>query len=55
MRSHAARLERLRAQGFTDADLARLHGPLGLPIGAQNPAEIALSALAQITAVLRGT
>ena len=53
-RSHAARLERLRAQGFTDPDLARLHGPLGLSIGAQTPAEIALSALAQITAVLRG-
>ncbi len=42
-RSHAARLERLRAAGVADADLARIEGPAGLDIGAIGPAEIALS------------
>jgi xanthine dehydrogenase accessory factor len=42
-RSHAARLERLAAAGVTPADLARIEGPAGLPIGAVGPAEIALS------------
>ncbi|MFQ5955710.1 MAG: XdhC family protein [Kiloniellales bacterium] len=50
-RTHAARLERLRAAGFDDADLRRIHGPVGLSIGATSPAEIALSILAQITQV----
>jgi xanthine dehydrogenase accessory factor len=53
-RTHAKRLERLRALGFDDATLARIHAPVGLNIGAKTPAEIALSTLAQITAVLRG-
>lgn len=52
-RTHAKRLERLRAQGFTDAELARIHAPAGLNIGAKSPAEIALSILAEITQVLR--
>lgn len=51
-RTHARRLERLRALGFDDATLARIHGPAGLPIGAVSPAEIALSILAELTAVL---
>lgn len=42
-RSHAARLDRLAAQGFSEADLARIEGPAGLAIGAIGPAEIALS------------
>ena len=42
-RSHAARLERLRAAGLDDAALARIDGPVGLDIGAIGPAEIALS------------
>ena len=53
-KNHAARLERLAAQGFAPADLARIHGPAGLAIGAANPAEIALSIAAQLTAAWRG-
>ena len=53
-RTHAGRLARLRAQGFVDDDLARIHGPVGLALGATSPAEIAVSILAQITRVLRG-
>lgn len=52
-RTHAARIERLAAMGFDEADLARIHGPAGLDIGAANPAEIALSVLAQMTAAWR--
>lgn len=51
-RTHARRLERLRGLGFDDAALGRIHGPAGLPIGAVSPAEIALSILAELTAVL---
>jgi xanthine dehydrogenase accessory factor len=53
-KSHAARLDRLRALGFDDAALARVHGPAGLAIGAASPAEIALSIAAQMTAAWRG-
>jgi xanthine dehydrogenase accessory factor len=52
-RTHAARCRRLRERGFGAADLARLHGPIGLDIGAQSPAEIAVSILAEITRALR--
>jgi xanthine dehydrogenase accessory factor len=52
-RTHAKRLERLREAGFGDADFTRIHGPLGLNIGAKSPAEIAVSALAQVVEVLR--
>ena len=48
-RTHAARLERLTERGFSQADLARIHGPAGLAIGAANPAEIALSVAAEMT------
>jgi xanthine dehydrogenase accessory factor len=56
-RTHAKRLERLKARpgtNFDEAMLARIRGPVGLSIGAQGPAEIALSIMAQITAALRG-
>jgi xanthine dehydrogenase accessory factor len=53
-KTHAARLARLAAAGFTADDTARVHGPVGLAIGALSPAEIAVSVLAQITAVRRG-
>jgi xanthine dehydrogenase accessory factor len=52
-KSHAARLERLGKAGFDDQTLARIHGPAGLDIGAANPAEIALSITAQMTAAWR--
>ncbi len=53
-KTHAARLARLKALGFDDDALARIHGPVGLDIEAQTPAEIAVSILAQIIASLRG-
>jgi xanthine dehydrogenase accessory factor len=53
-RTHAKRLERLKDMGCTDEALARIHAPIGLDIGAQGPAEIALSIMAEVTAVLRG-
>jgi len=52
-KTHARRLERLRAQGISDADLARIHAPIGLDIGAISPSEIAVAIMAQITESLR--
>jgi xanthine dehydrogenase accessory factor len=52
-RTQAARLVRLRALGCDDATLARIHGPVGLDIGARSAAEIAVSILAQIVERLR--
>ena len=46
-------VERLKGQGFTDSDLARIHAPIGLDIGAVSPAEIAVSIMGEITARLR--
>lgn len=53
-RTHASRLDRLREMGLTEAETARIHAPVGLDIGAVTPAEIALSIMAQVTAVRRG-
>ena len=49
-RTHAARLARLRELGTDEADLARIHGPIGLDLGGDTPAEIALAILAEIIA-----
>jgi xanthine dehydrogenase accessory factor len=53
-RTHAKRLQRLRDKGFDERALGRIHGPVGLDIGALSPAEIAVSIIAEITQVRRG-
>lgn len=52
-KTHAKRLVRLKEAGLTDPDLARIHAPIGLDIGAISPPEIAVSILAEITLRLR--
>lgn len=52
-KTHAARLARLRAMGAEEEALARIRGPIGLPIGAKGPAEIAVAILAEVIAARR--
>ena len=54
-KTHAGRVERLTAAGFTEAEISRIHAPVGLNIGSVSPAEIAVSILAQITQVLHAS
>src|SRR4051794_39303914 len=54
-KTHARRLERLKQQGVSDAQLARIHAPIGLAIGAISPPEIAVAIMGEITARLRLT
>lgn len=53
-KTHAARLDRLRAMGHDDGAMARIRGPVGLNLGAVTAPEIALSIVAEIVAVRRG-
>ena len=53
-KTHARRIERLSAEGVSAEHLARLHAPIGLPLGGRTPEEIALSIIAQIIAVRNG-
>lgn len=53
-KTHGKRLERLAAAGFGEADMKRIHAPIGLDIGAVSPAEIALAILGEIVQALRG-
>jgi xanthine dehydrogenase accessory factor len=52
--THRQRLDTLRGEGATDEQLARIHAPIGLNIGAQTPAEIALAIMAEIVANQKG-
>jgi xanthine dehydrogenase accessory factor len=52
-RTHAKRLDRLRAAGVGEDRIARIHAPVGLNIGAKSPGEIAVSVMAQIIQSLR--
>jgi xanthine dehydrogenase accessory factor len=52
-KTHGRRLERLREAGVDEASLARIRAPIGVPIGAQSPAEIAVAILAEVIGALR--
>jgi xanthine dehydrogenase accessory factor len=53
-RNHAKRVQRLKEAGFTEEERARIHSPIGINIGAQSPAEIAIAIMAELVLALRG-
>ncbi len=53
-KTHADRRERLAREGFSEAQIDRIHGPIGLDLGGKTPAEIALSIIAEIIATRYG-
>ncbi len=52
-RTHAKRVAHLKQAGFSDAEIARIHAPIGLDIGSSSPAEIAVAIMAEVTESLR--
>jgi xanthine dehydrogenase accessory factor len=54
-KTHARRVERLKSAGLNEDAIARIHAPIGLPIGAVSPPEIAVAIMGEITARLRLT
>ena len=52
-KTHAKRVSQLQAEGFTDAEITKIHGPIGLNIGSKTPAEISVSILAEVIERLR--
>lgn len=53
--THSDRVGRLIGEGFADADIDRIHGPLGISIGSRNPPEIAISMIAEVFKIYRET
>ncbi len=53
-RTHASRVEALKAEGASDEQIARIHAPIGLDLGGRRPEEIAVSIIAEIVTVMNG-